>query len=120
MNSDTSPDNSVFGPIALSLSGGGYRAAAFHLGTLQYLNRLGLLKAVQILSTVSGGTLVGMKFALSQKQGVPFQEFFDGFYSFLREVNLNSRSLAKIGKRSNTPASGYIDLITAFAQAYNE
>ncbi len=31
-------------PIAISLSGGGYRAAAFHLGTLAYLHRLNLLK----------------------------------------------------------------------------
>ncbi len=64
----------VIGQIALSLSGGGYRADAFHLGTLSYLSRLDLLKDVTILSTVAGGALVGMKYALSLKQGASFFE----------------------------------------------
>ncbi|MEP6849056.1 MAG: patatin-like phospholipase family protein [Acidobacteriota bacterium] len=62
------PDQS-FGNIALSLSGGGYRAAAFHLGTLEMLNELGLLSSVTILSTVSGGTITGMAFALADMSG---------------------------------------------------
>lgn len=33
--------------IALSLSGGGYGAAAFHLGTLDLLERVGLLRIVE-------------------------------------------------------------------------
>ena len=39
--------------IALALSGGGYRAAAFHLGVLQVLARLEILADVGILSTAS-------------------------------------------------------------------
>ena len=58
-----------FGAIALSLSGGGYRAAAFHLGALDMLHRLDLLRDVTALSTVSGGTFTGMRYALSLKFG---------------------------------------------------
>lgn len=45
--------------IGLSLSGGGYRAAAFHLGTFRKLQDLGLLKKIDLLSCVSGGSIAG-------------------------------------------------------------
>ena len=38
--------------IALSLSGGGYRAAMFHLGTLAYLNRIKLSNGKRLLEVV--------------------------------------------------------------------
>ena len=41
---------------ALCLSGGGYRAALFHLGALRRLNELGILAQVDTLTSVSGGT----------------------------------------------------------------
>lgn len=49
-----------FGEIALSFSGGGVRAVGFHLGSLSYLDHVGLREDVKILSTVSGGTFVGL------------------------------------------------------------
>src|SRR5712675_392717 len=48
--------------IGLALSGGGSRAIAFHLGCLRALNRLGLLERVAVLSTVSGGSVIGAYF----------------------------------------------------------
>lgn len=45
--------------IGLALSGGGARAIAFHLGCLRALHRLGLLDRVVVLSTVSGGSVIG-------------------------------------------------------------
>lgn len=45
--------------IGLSLSGGGSRAIAFHFGCLQALHDLGILDDVRVLSTVSGGSVVG-------------------------------------------------------------
>ena len=43
--------------LGLSLSGGGIRAAVFHLGLLQRLARSGQLEDIKFLSTVSGGSL---------------------------------------------------------------
>jgi hypothetical protein len=43
----------------LALSGGGLRSASFNLGLLQALYRGGLLRGVDYLSTVSGGTYIG-------------------------------------------------------------
>src|SRR5271155_1967587 len=48
--------------IGLALSGGGARAIAFHLGCLRALNRLGLLDRIAVLSTVSGGSVIGAYF----------------------------------------------------------
>lgn len=44
--------------IALCLSGGGYRAALFHLGAVRRLNELGVLAQVSTVSGVSGGSIV--------------------------------------------------------------
>ncbi len=44
--------------VALALSGGGFRAALFHLGALRRLNELGVLSQVETVSSVSGGSIV--------------------------------------------------------------
>lgn len=50
--------------IALALSGGGFRASFFHIGVLSELARLGLLKHVTAISTVSGGSIIGAYYYL--------------------------------------------------------
>ena len=52
--------------IGLALSGGGYRAAAFCIGTLKKLHELGILQKVSFLSTISGGSIAGAYFCLSE------------------------------------------------------
>ena len=42
---------------ALCLSGGGFRAAIFHLGAMLRLQQAGRLAQVQAISAVSGGSL---------------------------------------------------------------
>jgi NTE family protein len=43
---------------ALCLSGGGYRAALFHLGAVRRLNELGILANLDTVSGVSGGSIL--------------------------------------------------------------
>lgn len=45
--------------LGLALSGGGFRAAAFHLGTFTALEEVGLLDKVDLLTCVSGGSIAG-------------------------------------------------------------
>lgn len=45
--------------IGLALSGGGYRAAGFHLGVLYKLRELSLLDKIDVFSCVSGGSILG-------------------------------------------------------------
>jgi NTE family protein len=58
--------------IGLALSGGGARAMAFHLGCLRALHELGILERVQVLSTVSGGSVIGALYAANDE---PFPVF---------------------------------------------
>ena len=44
--------------IGLALSGGGFRATLFHLGTLWRINEMGMLPSLTAISAVSGGSLV--------------------------------------------------------------
>jgi predicted acylesterase/phospholipase RssA len=44
--------------IALALSGGGFRAAIFHLGVIRRLEELGIMKDVDSISSVSGGSII--------------------------------------------------------------
>jgi hypothetical protein len=55
MTTETTPA-APFGTIALCISGGGYRASTYGLGTIDMLDLLGLLDDVMLISTVSGGT----------------------------------------------------------------
>lgn len=54
--------------LGLALSGGGFRASLFHIGVLARLAELGLLWQVQILSTVSGGSIIGAYYYLKVKE----------------------------------------------------
>jgi NTE family protein len=45
--------------IGLALSGGGFRAAAFHLGVFRKLRELGMLWKLDLLTCVSGGSIAG-------------------------------------------------------------
>ena len=49
--------------IALCLSGGGFRAALFHLGAVRRLYELGVLQTVRTITAVSGGSLLAAHLA---------------------------------------------------------
>jgi NTE family protein len=51
--------------MALCLSGGGYRAMLFHLGSLWRLNEVGLLPQLKRVSSVSGGSITAAVLGLA-------------------------------------------------------
>ncbi len=68
--------------IALALSGGGFRAMAFHLGCLRALHGRGLLEKVSVISAVSGGSIIAGMYAYSDE---PFDDFDRRVVSLLRK-----------------------------------
>lgn len=56
------------GRLGLALSGGGFRASLFHIGVLARLAEEGLLREVQVLSCVSGGSILGAQYYLLVKR----------------------------------------------------
>jgi NTE family protein len=53
--------------IGLCLSGGGYRAMLFHIGSLWRLNELGLLAKIDRIASVSGGSITAATLGLAWK-----------------------------------------------------
>ncbi len=73
--------------IGLSLSGGGIRAAVFHLGVLHRLAVDDLFEKIATLSTVSGGSLVtAALFAHSSMQWPSSPQYLNTTYPKLREL----------------------------------
>jgi len=54
--------------LGLCLSGGGFRASFYHIGVLAKMAELGMLKHVEVISTVSGGSIVGAAYYLLLKE----------------------------------------------------
>jgi NTE family protein len=65
---------------ALCMSGGGYRAALFHLGALRRLNELGMLSKIDTFTSVSGGSIMAAQLAtwLTRAEREP-EKPVDGF-----------------------------------------
>jgi predicted acylesterase/phospholipase RssA len=51
--------SALIGKVGLALSGGGFRASYYHLGVLARLAELDVLRHLDVLSCVSGGSIVG-------------------------------------------------------------
>ena len=52
------------GKVGLALSGGGFRASLFHIGVLARLAECNMLRRVEVLSCVSGGSILGAYYYL--------------------------------------------------------
>lgn len=83
MGAETSSATTETPYVALALSGGGSRAIAFHLGCLRALNDLGILQKTRVMSTVSGGSVIGALYAYGQYGS--FEEFDGQVVSLLKK-----------------------------------
>jgi NTE family protein len=70
--------------VGLALSGGGYRAAVYHAGVLHALEKLGIKPAV--LSTVSGGSIIGAYYSLGGDPVAFKDAVADGRFNLKREL----------------------------------
>ena len=61
-------ESAFTGKIGLALSGGGFRAALYHIGVLARLAEMDLLRKVEALSCVSGGSIVGAHYYLEARK----------------------------------------------------
>lgn len=112
-----------FSNIAISLSGGGYRATAFHLGTLSYLSTkkwfdVSLLERTRILSTVSAGTFVGVKYVTTIKKGGTIKDCYHSVYDFMANCDLVTEALNYLSDDENWLGTKQRSLINSFAAIY--
>jgi NTE family protein len=95
-------DNAGRISVGLSLSGGGSRAIAFHLGCLRALHSLGVLSKVGVLSTISGGSVIGAYYAYTPQK--TFEEFESDIQRFLQEGFQSAISLELLKPHNLVPS----------------
>jgi predicted acylesterase/phospholipase RssA len=107
------------------MSGGGYRAAAFHLGSLTYLSSLmwkgtSLLERVRVISTVSGGTFTGVCYASTLAENKSLMDCYWKLYQFMTDTDLIGESLKKLADFDDWNSPKARSLINAFSLVYLE
>lgn len=114
--------------IALAMSGGGFRAATFALGTLSYLNELkddkeqNLLSRVRFISSTSGGSITNIAYSFGICQGLDFQSIYHQLLDTIDGEKIIDRAFkilednAVWKKRPDKSRN----LINAFSIAYDE
>jgi predicted acylesterase/phospholipase RssA len=112
-----------FNNIAISLSGGGFRATCTHLGILSYLfsvklYNISLLERVRILSSASAGTFVGVKYASTLKKGGTFEDCYKSLLDFMTKVDLVEDALQHLSDDKNWNETRHRSLINAFSSIY--
>ncbi len=88
--------------LALSLSGGGFRSAGFHLGVLSVLHRAGLLERVRVLSASSGGAIVGAYVLLQSIRKQPYGETHFALSKYLLEAKPISAAIRRATRERTT------------------
>jgi NTE family protein len=111
---------------AFCMSGGGYRAALFHLGALRRLNELGILSQVDTFTSVSGGSIMAAQLATwltraERKPGEPVAGFDEGvaepMRAFAGKDVRTGAALARLHPRNwLTPGAQSEALAEAYAQ----
>lgn len=136
MASPTYPSK-PFEQTALGLSGGGYRAASFHLGTLSYLRHVlfrgrPLLECVKVISTISGGSFTGVMYAHSlwesktseddvkQQSDAEFAAFYHRLKDFMDKVDLIKAGLDKLQDDREWRDGRRRNVINSLAKVYQE
>ena len=114
--------SSLIGKVGLALSGGGFRASFYHLGVLARLAELDVLRHVDVLSCVSGGSIVGACYWLMLRnrllKAAPMtqgdyislvQELIEHFNSAVAQNLRGQPSKIEVGWRFLTGAKGALD-----------
>lgn len=113
--------------IALSFSGGGFRAASFSLGCLSYLEQLEFnnepfMDLVKFGSSASGGTITLLSYSVAKRKSTSFKDYFNWMVNDVLHgenlVNLVFEIMRSSKEWSSRPDKSR-NLINAFSIAYD-
>ena len=103
------PVATAFDNIALSFSGGGFRAAAYSLGVLSYFHSIELVEEpgsvrlidnVAYISSASGGTIANALYSFYIAKGKSFEEYYRKLFHGLDGDHLLKTALNILNKKS--------------------
>lgn len=79
--------------LGLGLSGGGFRASLFHIGVLACLAENDMLKDVEVISCVSGGSIIGAYYYLHLKKLLESKKdseiLIDDYIRMIKEIEVD-------------------------------
>src|SRR5262249_13659980 len=79
--------------FGLALSGGGFRAALYHLGLIRFLRDAGILSQVTHISAVSGGSIMAAHMTFNwERYNGSLNEFDDAASELIDFVSLDVRN----------------------------
>lgn len=111
------------GKIGLALSGGGLRAALFHIGVLARLAELDVLRAVEVISCVSGGSIIGAYYYLKVRnllQTTPDDQIEpDHYRRIVREIESEFLACAQKNIRTQVLLNPWKNLRIFFDPRYS-
>jgi len=124
------PLKTPFAKIALALSGGGFRAATFSIGTMSYLHHLkykdpegrerSLLDNVEFISSASGGSFPAILFSSYRKKGLSFETVYKDILNFMNGETLLEEVLAIMNEDKEWEDEDKSrNFINAFAKIYD-
>lgn len=79
--------------VGLGLSGGGFRASLYHIGTLAKLAELDVLRHVEAISCVSGGSIIGAYYYLLLRNKMMSK--YDESYTYMHPAEKAERVLSQ-------------------------
>jgi hypothetical protein len=113
--------------IALAFSGGGFRAAAFSLGSLDYLNQARynnkpLLQNVDFISSTSGGSITNLLYSAYIYEGKSFDEVYKKLLELFEADKLLSEALHNLNHAQPWKERPFKtrNLINAFSLVYDK
>ncbi len=113
----------LLGKVGLALSGGGFRASLFHIGVLARLADLDMLRHVEVLSCVSGGSIIGAHYYLELRrvlQAQPDAEIEPKHYvEIVQKVRENFVKGVQRNLRTRVVAHPWANLKYIFLPAYS-
>ena len=133
INSKDSMSFIPFNNIALTFSGGGFRAAAFSLGALSYLNYLktdkadqpgdfSVLENVSYISSTSGGSFTNALYSAYIHKGKTFEDVYKKLIKDMSGQDLLEQVFIILNddKQWNDIEGKQRNIINAFAKAYDK
>ncbi|HEY8460772.1 MAG TPA: tetratricopeptide repeat-containing protein [Blastocatellia bacterium] len=111
------------GNIGLALSGGGFRAALYHIGVLAKLAEMDILRKVEALSCVSGGSIIGAHYYLEIRKLLsekPDQEITKRDYiEIVKRVEKDFLAGVQTNIRTRVMANPWTNLKMIFSSNYS-
>ncbi|WP_316822573.1 patatin-like phospholipase family protein [Pedobacter gandavensis] len=113
--------------LGITFSGGGFRAAAFSLGTLSYLDAIQykekkLVDNITFMSSASGGSITSLFYSAKRHLGISFNQIFNDLIKEMEGECLLDKMLKVLADDSVWETSGISkqrNIINAFSIVYD-